>query len=305
MKNKFEFFSLNKAFALAADVAKRFKKDLYIADIVQFADSEIEVRLKEDLNVKGKLAFVIHSTCEPVDEHIMQLLFLIDLLKKRGAKKVHLIIPYFGYSRQCINKKTGKPGNAGIIAKLVETAGADSVTVVEAHNKKLAAFFSIPFCNISLHSLIASHIRNRFEDRETLCLVAPDDGAKERVRAIASMLHLPTVFFSKKRYDINKVEIVGVTGDCLGKRAIIIDDIIDTGSTAMKVADILVSKEVSHVYGYFVHPVLSANAPNALESSVFEKIYVSNSIGLSDDKKIDKIETFDISDALVDYVKYL
>ena len=300
--SKFEFFSLDKDFNLAKNVANHFKKNLYAPNVVKFADSEINLQFKEDININQKEVVVIHSTVYPVNENLLQLIFLIDCLKNMGAAKVHAIIPYFGYSRQCEYGDKDLPGHAGIVAKMLEIAGVDSVAVVEAHDETLASFFSVPFKNIKIDQILAQHIKNNCIDLHDCCLVAPDEGAAKRVTKIGKMLNMTTLFFTKKRCGINKVEIIESSGKIACKSAIIIDDIIDTGGTALKVADILASQEAAHIFGYFIHPVLSGNAIGQLMRGSLQKAYVSDSIALQDNEKVDKIEVFDISQALIDYL---
>jgi len=299
---KFEFFSLSKDFNLAQNVAGYFKKSLHVPNVVRFADSEINLRFSENFDVSEKEIVVIHSTVDPINESLMELIFLIDYLKQMGAAKVHTIIPYFGYSRQCEYNREGVLGHSSIIAKMIEIAGADSVAVLEAHDKRLASFFKIPFEDIKLDQILAQHIKNNCINLDDCCLVAPDKGAVKRVERIAKILDISTLFFTKKRYGINKVEIVEASGKLACKSAIIVDDIIDTGSTAIKVANILADQGANHIYGYFVHPVFSGKAVTQLKNSSVEKVFVSNSIILQEDEKIDKVEVFDVTKALIGYL---
>lgn len=306
MKKDFEIIALDEVFSLARNIAKYFEKKLYIPTVVRFADGECNVFLtKEDVTFKDKAVIIIHSTSEPVNDNLIKLLFLIGQVKALGVNKVHVIVPYFGYSRQSEGENGQRYGNAKIVAKTIEAAGADSVASVEIHKKILESFFTVPFCDIGIDSVMADHIQNNFSDITNICLVAPDSGAQERVATIASMLHIPAVFFSKKRYGIDQVEIIGMHGECDQRIAIIIDDIISTGGTAMKVADILLGNGALQLYGYFIHPVLAGKAAQFIEASTFEKIYVSNSIYLSPQEQVTKIEVFDISVALLKYVQGL
>jgi len=302
MSSNVEFFALNQQCDIATRLSEHFDKSLHIPKVVRFADSEMVICLDKDFTLEGKSAVVIHSTVAPVNDNYMQLFFLIDLLKQRGAEKIHVITPYFGYSRQC----EGANVAAKMAAKMLQVSGAYSVAAVEIHDKLLKNFFSVSFADITLHTVIAEHIKSRFSDVDDCCLVAPDRGAKQRVEAIADLLQVPSFFFSKKRSGINKIEIVGMHGQsCAGKTAIMIDDIIDTGSTCIAVADILMQQGVEKVCGYFIHPVLSKDAAKKLDKSVFERIFFTNSIDVPESKKTDKMEIVDISEVLINYVKEL
>jgi len=293
------FFALDKNFDLAQKIAKKFKKDMIVPDIVTFADSEIRLDLPEGLSVEGTHALIIHSTVDPVNVSYMELFFLIDLLKRKGAKKITVVTPYFGYARQCGCKKGEDVGHAKIVAHLIECSGAGAVCVVEVHDDTLQSFFSIDFTNLLLRTFIADHIKKTFSNLQDFCLVATDKGTCQRVKEIAGLLRVDSFFFCKKRSGINNIEITGMSdGNIAGKQAIIIDDIIDTGSTALKVVEKLSQLGVKNMYAYFVHSVLSGDAAQKLEKSPIEKIFVTNTVSLQDDKKIEKIEVLDISEVL-------
>jgi len=297
--NDVTLFSLDKNFDLAKKISDKLEKKLIIPNIAKFADSEIKIDLPEGLNLDGGSALIIHSTVDPVNESYMKLFFLTDLLKRKGAKKVDVLTPYFGYSRQCGCKKGEDIGHAKIVANLMECSGVDSVFVVEVHDDTLKSFFSVDFTNILIRGLITEHIKKTFPKIENYCLIATDKGAIGRVQEIAKLLQIDSFFFCKKRSGINNVEITGMSeGSLEGKNAIIIDDIIDTGSTALKVVDKLAKLGANKMYAYFVHPVLSDNAAQKLEKSSVEKIFVTNTVELQEGEKIEKIEVLDVSEVL-------
>jgi len=304
MEKEFEILAIDADFSLVHNVAKSFDKQLYVPKVVQFADGEYNVSCP-DLPIRGKDFVVIHSTSEPVNANLIKLLFLIGQLKECAAHRVHVIIPYFGYSRQTEGDNGQEHGNAKIVAKMIEAAGADSVASVEIHEAMLGSFFSVPFCDIDVESVIADHVKKTFSDLESVCLVAPDGGAKDRVKAVVDILQVPYVCFHKKRCGADKVEIVGMTGECSQKIAIIIDDIIGTAGTAIKVSDVLLANGALQVFGYFIHPVLAGHSAQLVQKSKFEKIYVSNSIDLAQDERVPTIEVFDISSAISSYIHSL
>ncbi|MFC1842632.1 ribose-phosphate diphosphokinase [Candidatus Dependentiae bacterium] len=304
MENNSVFFALDKDFDLAKKLAEKCNKSLIIPEVVYFADSEIRIDLPEGIDLEGKQAFIVHSTVEPVNDNYMQLFFLADLLKRRGASQVKAVIPYFGYSRQCGCKTGEDVGHAQVIAKLLEASGVDSVVSVEIHDNALKHFFSIPFENILLRDFIAKNLKELLPSYKNWCLVAPDDGAQERVKEVANLLGIDTILFSKQRTGIDKVAISQTyVGACEGKNAIILDDIIDTGGTAVKVANKLSEHGANKIYGYFVHPVISNEAVQRLEKSPIDKFFVTNSVALHENKKIGKIEVLDISSVISEFLK--
>ena len=226
MKKNYAFFALNKKFGLAQSIATFFNRPLHEVQIDRFADSEVRIVLPETEDFSGTTAFVIHSTSTPVHDTLMQLLLVVHALKQRKVAQVVAVIPYFGYARQC--QENGKQGAAALVAQLVQAAGVDVLVVVEPHDQQLKHFFSIPFYTVSVHKLIAEHIKKTIPNLSSCCIVAPDRGAQERVQKIADHLSLPIGIFDKERYGVNQVKITSVEGACPGKCAIIIDDIIDT-----------------------------------------------------------------------------
>jgi len=279
MKKTYEFFALSKDFGLAQSTAAFFNRPLHLVQIDRFSDSEIRVVLPEIEDFSGTTAFVIHSTSAPVHDNLMQLLLVVRALKQRNVSHIVAVVPYFGYARQC--QENDKPGAAALIAKIVQVAGVDALVVVSPHDQQLKRFFSIPFYAVSMHERIAQHIKKTIPDLSACCIVAPDRGARERAQKIADHLELPMMTFGKKRYGVNKVKITGVEGTCPGECAIIIDDIIDTGKTALQVCQELLNGGVKTIYGYFVHPVFSGDAMSRLQSGPFKKIFITDSLPLS------------------------
>jgi len=298
-KNIF-FFALQENFDLARKIAGHFSKTLIIPCVDVFADYEVRITLPNYEGLLGCHAIIIHSTHMPVSENIFRVLFLMHELKTCGIKKLTVIVPYFGYARQCVNEATGKPGVANLIAKLFETAGVDHIITVEIHDGTLSSFFSVSFDSVNLSQCVANHIKKTFEFLDNFCIVAPDKGATDRVELISQILNLPSVLCKKKRYDVDKVEIIGVSGDCKGKTAIIIDDIFGTGNTAMLAAKHLIAQGVIEVYGYFIHPVFSRGSENAMKHGFLKEMFVSNSIILPEGLENYKIKVFDVSEWIID-----
>jgi ribose-phosphate pyrophosphokinase len=297
-----ELITIDNETGLAGLVAQRFKKKLHEAIIKRFADGEMRISLKDPKLWADTRAVIIQSTSAPVLEHIMQVSFLAQELKNAGAEEVIAVIPYFGYARQERGDRAGKSGPVLVIVGLLEDAGVDRIVAVDLHAPIIADFFIIPAQNILLHQMIADHIKKNMKMGESVCLVSPDAGGKERVRLIAQKLGLEYLVFTKERYDIGKTRLVGAQQKCKASRAIIIDDIIDTGGTALQVVDQLVAQGVQTIDGYFVHPVLSGDARTMLEKSRFNHIFVTNTIPIKNSAQ-SKFQVIDISEQIVEAFK--
>jgi ribose-phosphate pyrophosphokinase len=283
---------------LAARVAQRLNLPLALCPPVVFSDGEVHVALEDPFCFRGQTVIVVQSTCAPVNETTLLVPFLVHELKNAGAARVIGVIPYMGYSRQELSKATGKSGHAWVIAQMLERAGLDEIFILELHEPAFKDFFSIPVHDILLRDYIAQHIRNTISD-QSLCIVAPDDGAESMATEIAKPLGVSTMVFQKERYASDKTRVIGHSGVSDGKVAIIVDDIIDTGGTAINVCDVLKREGFEKVFGYFVHPVLSGNACEKIQKSGFDTVFVSNSIPVRHTKNID---IFDVSEVIAHHV---
>lgn len=293
------------ATTLGEEIARLMHANLHVATFKKFSDSECSVELPDSSQYQGRDVFLFQTSTMPINDTIMGIAFLAQELKQAGAKKITLICPYLGYSRQDISCIKGEvnlilPGHVAIIARLFEASGIEELITVELHNPDIKNYFSIPVRELILDQVIVEHIKWHYSSRTDLCLVAPDKGAADRVAKIALMVGAKVVVFSKERYAADKTRVVGVTGECVGKTAIIIDDIIDTAGTAIHVAEALKGMEFKEIVGLFAHPVLSGDAAERIEKSPFDRIYVSNTVPLSGLHR--KIETFDISGTLAEFI---
>jgi|GEM_PF-1074352 len=264
-----------------------------------FPDSEYKLEMPAGFDPAGNIIFLVHSTNAPVNEHIMQLAFAANALKKAGAAKIVGIVPYFGYARQY----TGQASAIELVIKLLETAGIDQFITVDLHEPAIMPLFSNPVTHISTMESIAQHIKDHIPNYKQALLVAPDEGAYDRVKSIAALLGCASMVFEKERHSASHTEIVGSRGLCAHETAIIIDDIIATGSTAIDAATQLRAQQVQRVYGYFVHPVLCGTAREKIAASDFEQVFVSNTI--SDVAQDSKITTFCVASQLVEKIQML
>lgn len=285
-----------KNFPLAAAVADRLQLPLYALQTVRYADSEIQVRVKDDVVIpSGSHALIVHSTSRPVQETFMELLLTLHLLKSKGVAKITAIIPYFGYARQHGNN--GDESTAHFVFRLLREAGADEVVTVELHNPDIVINAPLPVINIKLDRWIADYIKKQGVPAEWT-IIAPDRGAFERVEHIARELDVPTMVYDKERYAVNKTRIISSEGECITLKGIIVDDIIDTGSTIIDVAQRLHDEHsVCRMFAFGVHAVLSGDALKHLQNSVFERVWVTNTIPIQVELP-SKIVVVDISAAL-------
>lgn len=270
---------------LAAEISEHLcgREELCCAHIGRFADGEIEVHIKE--SVRGADVFVIQSTSPPVNENLMELLLIIDALKRASAGRITAVIPYFGYARQD-RKFIGRvPISAKLIANLIETAGANRVLTIELHAGQIQGFFDIPVDNLKIHPIIAKYFAERGLTHNAV-VVSPDVGGARRARAVAEELDLPLAIVEKSRKG-KKVEVMNLIGDVEGKRAIIVDDIIATGGTVGKAIEVLRCHGALRIYAAFIHGVFAPGALKNIED--LEKVVVTNTIPIPQSNLIEVI----------------
>jgi ribose-phosphate pyrophosphokinase len=278
---------------LAARVAQQLNLPLALCPSTKFSDGEVHVALEDPSRFRGQTVVLVQSTCAPVSETTLLVPFLVHELKNAGASRVIGVIPYLGYSRQELSKATGKSGSGWVVAQMLERAGLDELFILELHEPALKDFFTIPVHDMLARDAIAQHIRSIISDLKSVCIVAPDEGAHSMATDIAKPLGASTMVFQKERYAPDKTRLIGSVGHKAasdGMIAIIVDDIIDTGGTAINVCDALKRQGFEKVFGYFVHPVLSGNACEKIEKSGFDTVFVSNSIPVRHTKNIDIVD---------------
>lgn len=289
--------------SLAQKVAQALSLPLHQARYSSFADGEINVSLEQSALYHGKTVIIFQSTGHPVNELVLGVSFLAQELKNAGAKKIILVAPYLGYSRQASSSAAQKPGHAALVAKLFESAGIDMLISVALHDERIIDYFSIPVINLQASGLITEKIQ-KLGLSENSCLIAPDQGAIKLVQPIASALKLGFISFAKERIADDQIKLRCQQGDCHAAVGIVIDDIIATGSTAMSICDWCRKLEYKKIIGFFLHPVFAGNAIEKIGSSCFDRIFVSNSLKLSvEAEKQSCIEQFDISPLIINAIK--
>jgi ribose-phosphate pyrophosphokinase len=261
---------------LAEEISSYLATPLCAVEATRFPDGETFVHIGE--NVRGADVFVIQPTCPPVNETLMELVIMIDAIKRASAERVTAVIPYYGYGRQD-RKHTGRvPISAKLVANLIETAGADRVLTLDLHAGQIQGFFDIPVDNLVIDPIFIEYFRRKgIADGEAV-IVSPDLGAVKRARTIAEGLSLPLAIIEKRRVTGERVESLNLIGKVAGRQAIIIDDIISTGGTILETVELLRREEVGEIYAAFTHGIFAGNAVERLWASPIRKVVVTNSI---------------------------
>ncbi|RYL89824.1 ribose-phosphate diphosphokinase [Sporolactobacillus sp. Y61] len=278
-------FSLNSNPDLSQQIADHIGIELGKCVVTSFSDGEIRISIEE--SIRGCEVYVIQSTCDPVNQHLMELLIMIDALKRASAKTINVVIPYYGYARQDRKARAREPITAKLVANLLETAGASRILTMDLHAPQIQGFFDIPVDQLlGVPTLSEYFLSKKIED---IVVVSPDHGGVTRARKMADRLKAPIAIIDKRRPRPNVSEVMNIIGDIQGKTAIIIDDIIDTAGTITLAANALVERGAKKVYACCTHPVLSGPAIERIQASAISKLVVTNTIPLPAEKQIDKI----------------
>src|SRR5579872_5316771 len=275
---KFKIFSGTANEPLADEVCNFLGMPRGQAQVIRFKDGECYVQIQE--NVRGCDVFVMQPTCRPVDEHLMELLLMIDALKRASARRITAVVPYFGYARQDRKDKPRSPISSKLVADLLTTAGAHRALIVDLHTPQLQGFFNIPVDHLFASPVLVDHFKRL--SLPNLTVVSPDAGGVERARFFAKKVDAALAIVDKRRVEMNVAEVMHVIGDVRGRTCLVIDDLIDTAGTLVKTASALMDNGASAVYACCSHPVFSGPAvANILESCIRE-VVVTNTIPLSE-----------------------
>ena len=295
--NKIKLFCGNACKELAQQIAVRLKMKLSEAEVSKFSDGEISVSIGE--SVRGCDVFVIQSTSMPTNDNLMELLVMIDALKRASAGRITAVIPYFGYARQDRKARARDPITAKLVADLITTAGADRVLTMDLHAAQIQGFFSIPVDHLLGVPILAKAIAGEQfikEAGDDLVIVSPDVGSVGRARQMAQKLNKTLAIVDKRRPKANVMEVMNIIGDVKGKRCLIVDDMIDTAGTITQGAQALVDVGgASDVYACCTHPVLSGPAMDRLQNSVIKKLFLLDTIELPQDKRVEKFITVSVA----------
>lgn len=280
-----KIFAANSNKELAQKIADQLGLPLSKCDVGTFSDGEIAISVGE--TVRGSDVFVVQSTCPPVNNNLMELLIMIDALKRASAGRITAVIPYFGYARQDRKSKPRDPISSKLVADLITAAGADRVLTMDLHAAQIQGFFNIPLDHLVGMPILSKH----FEEKhiEDLVVVSPDLGSVNRARTFANRLDAPIAIIDKRRPRPNVSEIMNIIGDIKDKNVVIIDDIIDTAGTLCNAANALKERGAKSVRACATHALLSGPAIERIKDSAIEELIILDTIPLSEEKKLDKI----------------
>ena len=282
---EYKIFAGNSNDQLAKEIADALGKPLGRATVNKFSDGEISVNIWE--SVRGRDIYIIQSTCSPVNDNLMELLIMIDAMKRASAGRINAVIPYYGYARQDRKAKARDPITAKLVADLIEAAGADRVLTMDLHANQIQGYFDIPVDHLLGMPILAKYfIDKKLDD---VVIVSPDHGSVTRARNVAQYLNCPIAIIDKRRPEPNKSEIMNIIGNIEGKNCIIIDDMIDTAGTICNAANAIKEKGAKAVFAGATHAVLSGPACERLEASAIEELVLLNTITLPEEKVLDKM----------------
>ena len=279
-----KIFSGNSHKKLAQNIADSINVPLGNANVSKFSDGEIKVKIEE--NIRGADVFIIQPT-QPPGDNWMELLIMLDAVKRASASRITAVIPYFGYARQDRKEQPRVPITAKLCADLLEIAGANRVLTMDLHSPQIQAFFDIPVDHLYSSMVLFEHYRDKKIDN--LVIVGPDIGAVRLARAYAKRLHCPIAILDKRRPEPNKSEIIHIIGEVKGKNILILDDMVDTAGTLIAATEALINAGVNSVEAGCAHPVLSGDAVNRIKNSGLSRITVTDTIPLPDEKLMDKL----------------
>ncbi len=280
--NHFKVFTGSANPDLALQICQHLGCPLGEATVRQFSDGEVHLQVQE--NVRGADVFVVQPTCTPVDRHLMELLLMMDALKRASAERITAVLPYYGYARQDRKDKPRMPISARLVASLVERAGADRILALDLHAAQIQGFFDVPVDHLFALPVMIEYFSGPGGEKsggEGVTVVSPDAGGVERARAFAKRLGSPLAIIDKRRTEVNVAEVMHIVGDVQDQHCLIVDDLIDTAGTLVKAAEALLEQGAKSVRACATHAVLSGPAVERIRESQLEEVVVSNSIPLS------------------------
>jgi ribose-phosphate pyrophosphokinase len=297
-----KIFSGNAHLALAQRVGDRLRMPLGNAKVGRFSDGEVSVEIDE--NVRGKDCFVIQPTCAPTNDNLMELIVMVDCLKRASAQRITAVIPYFGYARQDRRVRSARvPITAKVVADMLNHCGVDRVLTIDLHADQIQGFFNVPVDNIYATPVMLTDIER--QAYENLMIVSPDVGGVVRARAMAKQLDdTDLAIIDKRRPNANQSEVMHIIGDVEGRTCLLADDMVDTAGTLCSAADALKANGATKVVAYCTHPVLSGNAIHNIENSAIDELVVTDTIPLREDaQNCRKIRQLSISDELAESIR--
>ena len=292
--SKIKLFSLSSNYELAQEIADYIDIPLSECTIERFADGEVSINIAE--TVRGHDVYVVQSTSKPVNERYMELLIMIDALKRASAKTINVIMPYYGYSRQDRKALSRQPISAKLVADLLTVAGATRVLAMDLHAAQIQGFYDIPIDNFEASPVMVQYIKNKKVD--DIVVVSPDHGGTTRARKFALNFDAPIAIIDKRRPRPNVAQVMNIIGEVSGKNCIIIDDIVDTAGTLCAAANALRDAGAKDIYAVISHPVLSKDACDKIMNSAITELVTTNSIKLPEEKKVSKVVQLSVAKIL-------
>ena len=291
----------NSNLKLADGISKYVGLELSNCDVKRFADNEIFVEMKE--NVRGEDVFVIQSTSYPANDNLMELLIIIDTLRRASAKRITAVLPYYGYARQDRKPGPRTPITSKLVANMIDKAGANRVLTMDLHAGQIQGFFDIPTDNLFAAPVLVEDIKSKLT-KDTPIIVSPDVGGVVRARIIAKRIGADLAIVDKRREKAGESEVMNIIGDVEGRECFMIDDIVDSAGTLCNASDALIKQGATKVYSYVTHGVLSGKAVERVNNSSLTKLLITDTIEESDAvKKSDKIDVISISSLLGEAIK--
>jgi len=287
----YKIYTGNANPALAEEIAKIMGKPLGKAAVNKFSDGEISVSLWE--TVRGIDTYIIQPTCDPTNDNLMELLIMIDAMKRASAGRINAVIPYYGYARQDRKAKARDPITAKLVADLLQAAGADRVITMDLHAAQIQGYFDIPVDHLLGMPILVKYFKEK--NLEDLVIVSPDHGSVTRARSMAQPLDAPIAIVDKRRPKANVSEIMNVIGDVKDKTVVLMDDMVDTAGTICNAANAMKDMGAKEVYACATHPILSGPAIERIEKSAIKEMVLLNTIPLPPEKQIDKIKTLSVA----------
>jgi ribose-phosphate pyrophosphokinase len=300
MAYELKLFSGNANRPLAEEIAKTLQLPLGDADVSRFSDGEVYVQINE--NVRGQDVFVIQPTCPPVNDHLMELLVMIDAFKRASARRITAVLPYYGYGRQDRKVQPRVPITAKLVADLLTAAGAQRLLAVDLHAGQIQGFFNIPVDHLfAAPPVIIDHLAKK--DLNDPVLVSPDAGGVERARALAKRLKAGLAIIDKRREGNNVAQFMHLIGDVKGRDAVIVDDMIDTAGTMIQAVDALRREGANRVLACAVHGVLSGPAIARIKESILEEVIITNTVPLTPERQLSKIRVLSVAPLLAEAIR--
>lgn len=305
-KRRMKIFSLNSNHALSEKIAAEVGMPLGKAAIKQFSDGEIQVNIEE--SIRGDEVYVIQSISDPINDSLMELLIMVDALRRASASQINVIIPYYGYSRQDRKARSREPITAKLIANLLEDDAITRVLTLDLHAPQIQGFFDVPVDHLAAAPLLASYFSDGNFDVENMVVVSPDHASVSRARTMAELLGTPIAIIDNRNEEsvesINEIP-TEIIGNVKNKIALVVDDMIDTGTRLTISAEALHNAGATEVYGAATHAIFSNNAPKILQESKLSKIIVTDSIRIDADKKFDKLVELSVGPLLGNAIKMI